>query len=187
MAACGAAANTTPTLVAPNAAMVTIASRKAKSVRPFRDAREVVRTGGATVCDVKARGRELRVMSAGLGAVSVRPLELCLWGACRGVAGCDAGRGAGYAGRPVRGSWTPGPPTPRGAPSAYHVGAAEAGRRHGLLRPIASVVPRPPSGVGTVQHPADAPDGCQGEIGPAVSSISGTCTTTRRGGTVSDM
>ena len=51
------------------------------------------------------------------------------------------------------------PPTPRGAPSAYHVGAAEAGRRLGLLRPTASVVRRPPSGAGTVQRPADAPDG----------------------------
>ena len=53
-----------------------------------------------------------------------------------------------------------GPPTPRGARRARtNAGAAEAGRRLGLLLPTASVVPRPPSGAGTVQHPADAPDG----------------------------
>ncbi len=37
------------------------------------------KTAGESVCDVKARGRALRVMSAGVGAVSVRPVELCLW------------------------------------------------------------------------------------------------------------
>ena len=44
--------------------MVAIASRKAESVRPFRDAREGVRTGGATVCDVKARCWESSAMDA---------------------------------------------------------------------------------------------------------------------------
>jgi len=36
------------------------------------------KTAGESVCDVKARGRALSVMSAGVGAVSVRPVELCL-------------------------------------------------------------------------------------------------------------
>ena len=66
------------------------------------------------MCDVKARGRALRVMSAGVGAVSVRPVELCLW---VGLGEVPAGlqlSGAGCAGWPGRGSWRPGPPNPRG-------------------------------------------------------------------------
>ena len=48
------------------------------------------KTAGESVCDVKARGRALRVMSAGVGAVSVRPLELCLWvGLARCRLGCS--------------------------------------------------------------------------------------------------
>ena len=56
-------------------------------LRPFRDARRSCAPVGASVCDVKVRGRELRVMNVGVGAESVKPLELCLWaglvGGCR--------------------------------------------------------------------------------------------------------
>ena len=130
------------------------------------------KTAGESVCDVKARGRELRVMSAGVGAVSVRPLELCLWGGLSGLPAVMRGSGAGCAGWPVRGSWRPGPP-PRAA-RAERVparGAAEAGRRLGLLGPLASVVPRPPRG-GSCPTSGGRAEWCQGETGPAVSSIS---------------
>jgi hypothetical protein len=75
------------------------------------------------VCDVKARGRELRVMSAGVGAVSVRLLELCLWvGLSGGLLGCrDAAKDvAGWLGRrPWRPGGGPAPLPARHMLSAY--------------------------------------------------------------------
>src|ERR1022692_5290940 len=61
-----------------------------------------LKTVGESVCDVKARRRELRVVSAGVGAVCARLLELCLWvgivevpagmrGSRAGCAGCRRG------------------------------------------------------------------------------------------------
>jgi hypothetical protein len=72
------------------------------------------KTAGESVCDVKARGRELRMMSARVGAVSVRPLELCLWAGLVEVPAGMRGSRAGCAGRPERrrGGWAP---NPRGA------------------------------------------------------------------------
>ena len=123
--------------------------------------------------------RLAEVMSAEVGAASVRPLELCLWVGLGEVAGWVAEkrrrmcRMAG-AGLVEAGS----PPPARHALSAYpRGGAAEAGRRLGLLGPLASVVPRPPP------RPACPPsDGraewCRRETGPAEPSICRTFTAT---------
>jgi hypothetical protein len=110
------------------------------------------------VCDVKARGRALSVMSAGVGAVSVRPVELCLWGVRRG-AGCDAGKRRAMRRIAGAGLVEAGSPTPRGTRCAPPRAAV-------LLRPeddSASSAPLHRSyhdhHWGVVQHPTDTPHG----------------------------
>ena len=72
------------------------------------------KTAGESVCDVKVRGQELRVVNAGVGAVSVRPLELCLW---VGLVEVPAGGGEAVRGEPDGRSGARGGPAlnPRGA------------------------------------------------------------------------
>lgn len=81
-----------------------------------------------------------------------------------------------------------GSPQPaRHALSAYpRGGAAEAGRRLGLLRPHCLGRATTTAGAASVQHPADARDGVKVRLA-AVSSVSRTFTTTLRSETVSAM
>jgi len=111
-------------------------------------------------------------MNAGVGTVSVRPLELCLWGACRGLPAVMRGSGAVCAGWPVRRLGGVRPPNPRGARWA-RTSRDAPDDDSGLQRPHASVVPGSPPGRGVsnirrtrrmvsrwdlprgVKHPAD--------------------------------
>jgi hypothetical protein len=117
------------------------------------------------VCDVKARGRALSVMSAGVGAVSVRPVELCLWGVRRG-AGCDEGKRRAMRRIAGAGLVEAGSPTPRGTRCAPPRAAV-------LLRPeddSASSAPLHRSyhdhHWGVVQHPTDTPNGVDVRLDP---------------------
>ena len=96
-------------------------------------------------------------MSSGVGAVSVRPLELCLWELVV-VPAVMRGGGAGCADWPgAGGSSRPGSPNPRGALSAYRQGCYGGRKTTGpSLGPPVSVVPRPPPGV---KYPTNALNG----------------------------
>jgi hypothetical protein len=151
----------------------------------FRDARTVLRTAGATVCDVKARGRELRVVSVGVGAMSVGPLELCLWVGLVEVPGGRRGSRVGCC-RTARSGARGGPaPNPCGARSAHHQRVPEVGRDSACHSPLHRScqdhrgVECPISG-GRAGYR-------QGGTYLAVSSIPRTFTTTRRSETVSVM
>jgi len=115
-------------------------------------------------------------MSAGVGAVSVRLLELCLWVGIVEVAAGMRGSRAGCAGWPARRSWTPGHHPARPAPRSYQrvlLRPDDDSAWHGHLLGRA----RPTTGAGSVQYPADAPvggrqrDDVEGPAGVRIGSI----------------